>query len=489
MDIERLTLVDIKRLLDTGESSAQEITEAYLARIEAVEPHIHAFLTVTADEAREQARQADERRAKGENAPLLGVPLALKDVISTAGVRTTCGSRMLETYVPPFDATVVQRLREAGALFLGKTNTDEFAMGSSTENSAFGATRNPWDTTRVPGGSSGGSAAAVAAAEAPAALGTDTGGSVRQPAALCGVVGLKPTYGRVSRYGLIAYASSLDQIGPLTRTVADAALLLSVIAGHDPLDSTSGQRPVPDYVAALAQADVKGKRLGVVRDWLDTPGLHPGVREAVQTALATYESLGATLVDITLPHSEYGLPVYYLIAPAEASSNLARYDGVLYGHRASQTSDIWDLFAKSRGEGFGPEVKRRIMLGTYALSAGYYDQYYKKAQKVRTLIRRDFEQAFEQVDVVVGPTSPVPAFELGERTDDPIQMYLADIFTLTVNLAGLPGISIPCGFADGLPVGLQLIGRAWDETTLLQIAHVYEQATDWHTRTPSETNA
>lgn len=489
MDIERLTLVDIKRLLDTGEVSAQEVTEAYLARIEAAEPQIRAFLTVTADLARQQARQADERRAQGENAPLLGVPLAIKDVISTAGVRTTCGSRMLETYVPPFDATVVQRLREAGAVFLGKTNTDEFAMGSSTENSAFGATRNPWDTTRVPGGSSGGSAAAVAAAEAPAALGTDTGGSVRQPAALCGVVGLKPTYGRVSRYGLIAYASSLDQIGPLTRTVADAALLLSVIAGHDPLDSTSGQHPVPDYMAALAQADVKGKRLGVVRDWLENPGLHPGVREAVQTALATYESLGATLVDITLPHSEYGLPVYYLIAPAEASSNLARYDGVLYGYRASQTSDIWDLFAKSRGEGFGPEVKRRIMLGTYALSAGYYDQYYKKAQKVRTLIRRDFEQAFEQVDVVVGPTSPVPAFKLGERTDDPIQMYLADIFTLTVNLAGLPGISIPCGFAEGLPVGLQLIGRAWDETTLLQIAHVYEQATDWHTRTPSETNA
>ncbi len=482
-DLCRLTLHEAKVLLERGECSAVELTEACLARIEQVEGRVRAFLTVTPDEALEQARAADEARARGSSAPLLGLPVAVKDVISTRDVRTTCGSRMLEHYVPPYDATAVVRLREAGAVLLGKTNTDEFAMGSSTENSAFFATRNPWDVERVPGGSSGGSAAAVAADECLAALGTDTGGSVRQPASLCGVVGLKPTYGRISRYGLIAYASSLDQIGTLTKDVADAALLLELLAGRDPRDATSADVEVPTYTAALT-GDVRGVRLGVIREWLEHPGLDPGVAAAVQGALETLTALGAEVRDVTLPHSEYALPVYYLIAPAEASSNLARYDGVAYGFRASGAGDIWELFARTRGAGFGAEVKRRIMLGTYALSAGYYDQYYKKAQKVRTLIKADFDRAFEAVDVVVGPTSPVPAFRLGERVDDPLQMYLADIFTISVNLAGLPGISVPCGFADGLPVGLQLIGRPWDEATLLRVAHAYEQATPWHARKP-----
>ena len=480
----QLTLHEAKALLERGECSAVELTEACLARIEGIEEKVRAFITVTPDLALEQARAADEARARGESAPLLGLPLAIKDVLSTRGVRTTCGSRILENYVPPYDATVVTRLRAAGAVMLGKTNTDEFAMGSSTENSAFFTTRNPWDLERVPGGSSGGSAAAVAADECLAALGTDTGGSVRQPAALCGIVGLKPTYGRMSRYGLIAYASSLDQVGTLTKDVRDAALLLEVLAGHDPCDSTAADVPVPAYTAALT-GDVRGLRLGVIREWLENPGLDSGVAAAVQQALETLTTLGMEVREVTLPHSDYALPVYYLIAPAEASSNLARYDGVAYGFRAPGADDIWDLFARTRGAGFGPEVKRRIMLGTYALSAGYYDQYYKKAQKVRTLIKQDFDRAFEEVDVVVGPTSPVPAFKIGERVDDPLQMYLADIFTISVNLAGLPGISVPCGFASGLPVGLQFIGKPWDEATLLRVAYAYEQATDWHTRKPA----
>ncbi len=480
----QLTLHEAKALLERGECSAVELTEACLARIEEVEETVRAYITVTPDLALEQARAADEARVRGESAPLLGLPLAIKDVLSTRGVRTTCGSRILENYVPPYDATVVTRLRAAGAVMLGKTNTDEFAMGSSTENSAFFTTRNPWDLERVPGGSSGGSAAAVAADECLAALGTDTGGSVRQPAALCGIVGLKPTYGRMSRYGLIAYASSLDQVGTLTKDVRDAALLLEVLAGHDPCDSTAADVPVPAYTAALT-GDVRGLRLGVIREWLENPGLDSGVAAAVQQALETLTTLGMEVREVTLPHSDYALPVYYLIAPAEASSNLARYDGVAYGFRAPGADDIWDLFARTRGAGFGPEVKRRIMLGTYALSAGYYDQYYKKAQKVRTLIKQDFDRAFEEVDVVVGPTSPVPAFKIGERVDDPLQMYLADIFTISVNLAGLPGISVPCGFASGLPVGLQFIGKPWDEATLLRVAYAYEQATDWHTRKPA----
>ncbi len=480
----QLTLHEAKALLERGECSAVELTEACLARIEEVEETVRAYITVTPDLALEQARAADEARVRGESAPLLGLPLAIKDVLSTRGVRTTCGSRILENYVPPYDATVVARLRAAGAVMLGKTNTDEFAMGSSTENSAFFTTRNPWDLERVPGGSSGGSAAAVAADECLAALGTDTGGSVRQPAALCGIVGLKPTYGRMSRYGLIAYASSLDQVGTLTKDVRDAALLLEVLAGHDPCDSTAADVPVPAYTAALT-GDVRGLRLGVIREWLENPGLDSGVAAAVQQALETLTTLGMEVREVTLPHSDYALPVYYLIAPAEASSNLARYDGVAYGFRAPGADDIWDLFARTRGAGFGAEVKRRIMLGTYALSAGYYDQYYKKAQKVRTLIKQDFDRAFEEVDVVVGPTSPVPAFKIGERVDDPLQMYLADIFTISVNLAGLPGISVPCGFASGLPVGLQFIGKPWDEATLLRVAYAYEQATDWHTRKPA----
>lgn len=483
MELSTHTLREARRILQAGDVTAVELTQACLDRIEARDDDVHAFLTVTADIALDQARAADEARRNGDERPLLGLPLAIKDVLSTRGIRTTCGSRFLENYYPPFDAMVVQRLREAGAVILGKTNTDEFAMGSSTENSGYGATRNPWDLERVPGGSSGGSAAAVAADECLAALGTDTGGSVRQPAALCGVVGLKPTYGRISRYGLIAYASSLDQVGTLTKTVADAALLMEVIAGHDPNDSTSSPEPVPAY-STLIDEPVDGLRIGFVREWLEHPGLDAGIATAVRTALEELEALGATLVEIELPHTDYGLPVYYLIATAEASSNLARYDGVRYGVRDEAAGDIWSLFAESRGAGFGPEVKRRIMLGTYALSAGYYDQYYKKAQKVRTLVKRDYDEAFATVDVIAGPTSPVPAFKIGERVDDPLQMYLADVYTITANLAGLPGISVPCGFTRELPIGLQFIGKPWDEAAILRVARAYEQATPWHTYKP-----
>ncbi len=481
MDLTQLTLLEARALLRAREISAVELTDAYLAHIAALEPRLRAFVTVTADLARLQARAADVRLAAGEEAPLLGLPLALKDILCTAGVRTTCSSRILENFVPPYDAAVVERLRAAGAVVLGKTNLDEFAMGSSTENSAFFPTRNPWDLARVPGGSSGGSAAAVAAGEAPAALGTDTGGSIRQPAALCGIVGLKPTYGRVSRYGLVAFASSLDQIGPMARTAADCALLLGVIAGHDPRDATALPDPVPDYLAEL-EGDLRGLRVGVPREYF-AAGLEPGVEAAVRAAIAQLAALGASVDEVSLPHTEYGVAAYYLIAPAEASANLARYDGVKYGYSVAAPT-LLDSYFRTRAEGFGPEVKRRIMLGTYALSAGYYDAYYLKAQKVRTLIKSDFDRAFERFDVLATPTSPTVAFRLGERVADPLAMYLSDVCTIPVNLAGLPGVSVPCGFVDGLPVGLQLIGPPLSEGRLLRVAHCYQQATDWHRRTP-----
>jgi len=476
-----LTIHEAHQLLRSGEITSVELTQACLERIAAVDEAIKAFITVTPELALEQARRADARRQAGEDHPLLGVPMAVKDLINTKGVRTTAGSRILEGFVPPFDATVIERLYAAGAVLLGKTNLDEFGMGSSTENSAFFPTCNPWDRERVPGGSSGGSAAAMAADEAIFSLGTDTGGSIRQPAALCGVVGLKPTYGRVSRYGLIAFASSLDQIGPITKDVRDAALVLNAIAGHDPLDSTSVDTPVPDYTQALT-GDVRGLRVGVPREYF-VAGMDPGVEAAVRVAIDQLAELEAEVVEVSLPHTDYALPTYYLIAPAEASANLARYDGVKYG-LSVPGEDMWDGFRRTRGRGFGPEVKRRIMLGTYALSAGYYDQYYKKAQKVRTLIRQDFDRAFEQVDVIVAPTSPTPAFRLGEKVEDPLQMYLSDVFTLSLNLAGLCGISVPCGFSDGLPVGLQFIGKAFDEVTVLRAAYAYEQATEWYRRRP-----
>jgi aspartyl-tRNA(Asn)/glutamyl-tRNA(Gln) amidotransferase subunit A len=479
-----LTIREASEGLVSGAFSAVELTEAVLARIAAVDDRVKAYLTLTPERALVQARAADEARATGgDDRPLLGIPLAIKDVLCTKGIRTTCGSRMLEDFVPPYDATVVARLQDAGAILLGKTNLDEFAMGSSTENSAFFATRNPWDLTRVPGGSSGGSAAAVAADACLGAIGTDTGGSVRQPAGFCGVVGLKPTYGRVSRYGLIAYASSLDQVGALSKDVADAATLLAAIAGHDPCDSTSFDTPVPDYALAL-NGDVDGVRLGVPREYF-VEGVQPEVEAAVRAAVDHLAGLGAEVREVSLPHTGYALPVYYLIAPAEASANLARYDGVRYGLRVDGGGLI-ETYKATRGQGFGPEVKRRIMLGTYALSAGYYDAYYLKAQKARTLIRSDFDRAYEQVDVILAPTSPTTAFPVGERIDDPLQMYLADIFTLSMNLAGTCGLSLPCGFdGAGLPIGLQVMGPALGEEQVLRVAYAYEQSTDWHTRKPA----
>ncbi len=478
-----LTLHEALARLEAGSLSAVELTRAVLTRIEAVEEEVHAYLFLRAEAALEEAAQADAARARGASRPLLGLPLALKDNISTLGVPTGCGSRILEGYIPPFDATVAARLKAAGAVLLGKTNLDEFAMGSSTENSAHGVTHNPWALDRVPGGSSGGSAAAVAAGEALAALGTDTGGSVRQPAALCNLVGLRPTYGRCSRYGLVAFASSLDQAGPLTRDVRDAALLLSIIAGPDPLDGTTWPAPIPRYETALDQAEVRGLRVGVPAEYF-AAGVDPEVTAAVHAALTLLADQGAELVELSLPYTDRALPVYYLIAPAECSANLARFDGVRYGYRA-EAETLRALYARSRGEGFGPEVKRRIMLGTYALSAGYYDAYYLQAQKVRTLIRADFEAAFAEVDLIAGPTSPVTAFPIGERADDPLQMYLADVLTLPQALAGLPAVSLPCGFdAAGLPIGLQLTAPAFAETRLLQAAYVYEQATAWHLQRP-----
>lgn len=477
-----LSVHEASALLQAREISSVELTEAMIDRIVALDNTIRAFLTITPEVALEQAREADERRAAGEGGDLLGIPLAIKDVLCTQGIPTTCGSRILENFIPPYDATVVAKLKVQGAVILGKTNTDEFAMGSSTENSAYFTTRNPWDTTRVPGGSSGGSAAAVCIGECLAALGTDTGGSVRQPAALCGVVGLKPTYGRVSRYGLVAFASSLDQVGPIAKDVTDSAILLNAIAGYDPRDSTSVNVPVPNYRAAL-RTGLEGMRIGVPREYF-VEGLQPGVEAAIRAAIDMLADLGAEIGEVSLPHTEYALPTYYLIAPAEASANLARYDGVRYGYSDPDAPDMWEGFRRTRGRGFGPEVKRRIMLGTYALSAGYYDAYYLKAQKVRTLIKQDFDQAFGKFDVLVGPTSPTTAFKIGEKATDPLQMYLSDIFTLSQSLAGITAISIPCGFVEGLPVGLQIMGPAFGEETILRVAYAYEQATEWHKAQP-----
>jgi len=477
-----LTLTEARDKLRSGAISALELARAHLDRIRAIDPQVRAFLLVTEEQALEAAAEADRRLAQGDDAPLLGVPLAIKDVLMTRGVPTTAGSRTLEGYVPPYTATALERLFAAGALMLGKTNTDEFAMGSSTENSGYFTTRNPWDLERVPGGSSGGSAAAVAARMALAALGTDTGGSVRQPAALCGVSALKPSYGRVSRYGLIAFASSLDQVGVFGRTVADCAALLSVMAGHDPLDSTSVPDAPPDYAQALT-GDVQGLRIGVPREFF-IEGIQPDVERAVRAAIDQFAALGADVREISLPHTRYGAHVYYLIGPAEASANLARFDGVRYGSRV-EAGGMWPTYKATRGQGFGAEVKRRIMLGTYALSAGYYDAYYLKAQKVRTLIRQDFDQAFEAVDVILTPTTPSTAFRIGEKIDDPLQMYLADIFTLTPSLAGIPAMCVPCGFdAQALPIGMQLIGPAFDEASILRAADAYQRVTDWHTRKP-----
>lgn len=468
-----LSISAVAELLRKKSLSSAELTELLLRRIEQTEPQIHAFLTVCSEQARAQAREADRRRAAGEDGPLLGVPLALKDVLVTRGIRTTAASRILENYIPPYDATVVQRLQAAGAVCLGKLNCDEFAMGSSTENSAFGPTRNPWDLARVPGGSSGGSAAAVAAGECFGSLGSDTGGSIRQPAALCGIVGLKPTYGRVSRYGLIAYASSLDQVGPMTRTVTDAAILLEATAGWDPADATSTPTEVPRYAAQLT-AQVRGLRVGLPREFFGE-GLQPEIRAAVSESVRILEKNGASVREVSLPHSVYAVPTYYMIATAEASSNLARFDGVRYGLRLGEEEGLQAMYSITRSRGFGAEVKRRIMLGTYALSAGYYDAYYLKALKVRTLIRRDFERVFDMADVVLTPTTPTTAFRLGEKVGDPLQMYLSDVYTISANLAGLPAISLPCGFdAEGLPIGLQLIGRDFEEQTLLNAAFLLE---------------
>lgn len=479
MSLIDLSLQQMQQQLNARSLSSVELTRAFLERIAATDQQVNAFITVSEAQALQAAEIADQRIASGDVAALTGIPLALKDIFSTEGILTTCASKILANYVPPYDATVVCRLKEQGAVLLGKLNMDEFAMGSSNENSAFGVVRNPWDLLCVPGGSSGGSAAAVAARQAVATLGTDTGGSIRQPAGHCGVVGLKPTYGRVSRYGIIAYASSLDQVGPLTRSVEDCALMLQAIAGHDPLDSTSLDVAVPDYCADL-NAGVKGLKIGLPREYF-IEGLDTDVHQALQEAIAVYRNLGAEIVEVSLPHTDYALACYYLVATAEASSNLARYDGVRYGVRAESARNLLDMYMQSRAAGFGAEVKRRIMLGTYALSSGYYDAYYLKAQKVRTLIRQDFLDAFERCDVLLNPVAPTPAFRIGEKTADPLTMYLSDIFTIPVNLAGTCALTLPCGFsAQGLPIGMQLAGRPLDEATLLRVGQAYQQMTDWH---------
>ena len=485
MNVLDATATSLREAIASGQLSAEDATRTALDRIASVNGALNAFNLVDADRALDRAKQIDRRRAAGEAlGPLAGVPIALKDNMDVRGMKTTASSRILKDFIPPFDATVVRRLEAADAIVVGKTNCDEFAMGSSNENSAFGPVKNPWALDRIPGGSSGGSAASVAARCLPLALGSDTGGSIRQPAACCGIVGLKPSYGRVSRYGLLAFASSLDQIGPFARTVADAALVFSVLAGADPCDATTANEPVPDFATVLT-GDIKRIRVGVPRAFV-TEGVEDQVRRAYEAALETLRSAGATIVDIELPHAKYAVPVYYLVCTAEASSNLARYDGVKYGYRAPAAKDsLKEMYSRTRDEGFGPEVKRRIMLGTYVLSAGYYDAFYLKALQVRTLLRRDYEKAFERVDVVAMPTMPTPPFKLGEKSSDPLQMYLGDIFTVSANLAGLPGISVPCGFSsDGLPIGFQLMGRMFDEATMLRVADAYERATEWHARTP-----
>ncbi|MBN1255393.1 MAG: Asp-tRNA(Asn)/Glu-tRNA(Gln) amidotransferase subunit GatA [Deltaproteobacteria bacterium] len=481
--MHRLTIHELHKKLKGKEVTAQEATEALLKRIKEVDPKIKAYLTVTEKEAIAGAQEADRRIADGKISPLTGIPLAIKDNMCTQGIQTTCASKILEGFIPPYDATVVKRLKDEGGVLLGKANMDEFAMGSSTENSRFTVTRNPWNLETIPGGSSGGSAAAVAADACIAALGSDTGGSIRQPAACCGVVGMKPTYGRISRYGLVAFGSSLDQIGPITKDVEDCAILLNAIAGHDPLDSTSINLPIPDYSKALIK-DVKGWTLGVPKEFF-VEGMDPQVEEEVGAAIRVLEGLGATVKEIALPHTGYAVATYYIICTAEASSNLARYDGVKYGFRAPESKELMEMYQETRSEGFGPEVKRRIMLGTYVLSSGYYDAYYRKASQVRTLIKEDFEKAFDQCDVIITPTAPTPAFRLGEKMEDPLQMYLSDIFTISVNLAGVPALSIPCGFSnEGLPIGLQIIGKHLEEERIIQAAYTFEQNTDHHTKRP-----
>ncbi|MEM9255995.1 MAG: Asp-tRNA(Asn)/Glu-tRNA(Gln) amidotransferase subunit GatA [Pseudomonadota bacterium] len=477
------SVVELARGLREGTFSSVELTRHFLDRIQSLDDRLNCYITVSEEAALSSARSADQRLAQGEAPLLTGVPIAHKDIFCTDGTRTSCGSRMLANFVPPYDATVVTRLADAGTVCLGKTNMDEFAMGSSTESSYYGPVRNPWQLDLVPGGSSGGSAAAVAAGLTPAATGTDTGGSIRQPSAFCGITGLKPTYGRVSRLGMVAFASSLDQAGPMARNAEDCALLLAAMAGHDSLDSTSAPRPVEDYLASL-NTPLDGLRIGLPAEYF-AAGLDADTGSAVQAALAELERLGAKLIDVSLPHSHLATPAYYVIAPAEASTNLSRFDGVRYGYRCDAPKDLHDLYTRTRGEGFGDEVKRRILVGTYALSAGYYDAYYKKAQQVRRLIKQDFQACFQEVDVLAGPTTPGPAFALGAKTDDPLAMYLEDSYTLAVNMAGLPGLSVPAGFVGERPVGMQLIGNDFQEARLLNIGHQFQQATDWHNRTPA----
>ena len=478
--MHRTTITQARELLQNKKISSVQLTEAVFSRIDKVEDKVQAFVHLSREKALQQAKDADARIAAGEEAPLLGVPIALKDLICTEGSRTTCSSKILDQFVAPYNATVTEKLNQAGAVIVGKTNMDEFAMGSSNENSHHHPTKNPWSLDRVPGGSSGGSSAAVAAHECVAALGSDTGGSIRQPASFCGVTGLKPTYGRVSRFGLVAFASSLDQIGPLTKTVADAATLMNVIGGKDPRDSTSANVPLPDFTQAL-QRDVKGMKLGIPKEYF-TGGINPAVEKAVQEGIRTLESMGMEAVEVSLPHLDYAVATYYIIACAEASTNLSRYDGVKYGYRTEKSESLVNMYENTREEGFGEEVKRRIILGTFVLSTGYYDAYYLKAQKVRTLIKQDFENALGQCDVIASPVTPYPAFKLGEKLDDPLQMYLADIYTISANLAGIPAISIPCGFAEGLPIGLQLTGKHFDEASLITVGHKFQQATDFHSQ-------
>jgi aspartyl-tRNA(Asn)/glutamyl-tRNA(Gln) amidotransferase subunit A len=476
------TIAELSAALRAGEFSALELTQSLLARLEARNPELNALITVTAEQALADARAADEARARGEAGPLTGIPIAHKDIFCTKGVRTSCGSRMLDNFIAPYDATVVEKMKAAGVVSLGKTNMDEFAMGSSNETSYYGPVKNPWDLGAVPGGSSGGSAAAVAARLLPGVTGTDTGGSIRQPAALCGISGLKPTYGRVSRYGMIAFASSLDQGGPMAHTAEDLAMLLNAMAGFDPRDSTSVEHLVPDYTDGLG-ASIKGLKIGLPKEYFGE-GLDPEVAKVIEAAVDEYRQLGAEVKEISLPNTKLAVPAYYVIAPAEASSNLSRFDGVRFGYRCENPQDLEDLYKRSRGEGFGEEVKRRILVGTYGLSAGYYDAYYLKAQQIRRLIRDDFIKALDEVDVIMGPVTPSVAFRFGEKSDDPVHMYLSDVYTIAVNLAGVPAMSIPAGFAKGLPVGLQLIGGYFDEARLLNVGHKFQQATDWHRAVP-----